>query len=79
MAELDTLCVPAPDKLGRTDQEAVMSTFYFEAMRMVAQGSTLSENGLDGLAKACAAAGIEWKPVGVRAFLEKWWEGRIEV
>jgi hypothetical protein len=66
------MCVP-DDK--SENPAAVFKTFYFEMMRVIVEGGTVYDKGVEGLAEACAAEGIEWKPVGMKAFLEKWWSG----
>jgi hypothetical protein len=70
--ELDRRCVP---EASGDDRAAIMSIFYWEAMRMIAEAGAVEDDDMRGLAQACAAEGIEWKPVGMKAFLEKWWGG----
>jgi hypothetical protein len=68
--ELDRLCTPKTDG---DDAASIFSTFYYEAMRMIAQGGCPRVE--DGLKQALAAEGKEqmFQPIGVEAFLEKWW------
>jgi hypothetical protein len=72
--ELEKLSIPASGMTGY-DKNAVLSTVVWEAMRMIGQGRVVDAVGYGGLAEACAAEGIPWKPVGVQEFLEKWWRG----
>jgi hypothetical protein len=53
----------------------VFKTCFFEMMRVIVQGDVVYDKGVHGLAEACAAEGVEWKPTSVKAFLEKWWSG----
>jgi hypothetical protein len=72
MDELDKRCVP---ETAGDDREAIMSAFQWEAMRMIAEVDAADGESVESLTYACAAEGIEWKPVGMKVFLKKWWGG----
>jgi hypothetical protein len=66
-AELDEMCKQGADK-------PLMETFYHEALKMIADSKMEDMQYLQDALKKEGKEGL-FKPVGVRAYLEKWWKG----